>query len=165
LYYHFTSKDQMLEEIVGSVVDGLVVKYREIYEARLDPVEALTRLIGVALHFVAEDHDGAMIMQNDFTFIRQSERFAHINRKYSEIREIWVAVLEQAVTHGLIRGDIDLGIAFRMIMGSILSTVRWFSPQGSHTIDAIAQQHASIFLDGILPRTAQAVVAAEKATP
>jgi AcrR family transcriptional regulator len=153
LYYHFESKDQMLEEILGSVVDGLLVKYREIYDAHTDPVDALTRLIGVALHFVAEDHDGAMIMQNDFIYIRQSERFAHITQKYFEIREIWLAVLDQAVRQRLIRRDIDLAAAYRMTMGSILSTVRWFSPQGPQTIDAIAQQHASIFLNGILPRT------------
>jgi AcrR family transcriptional regulator len=155
LYYHFTSKEQMLEEILDSVLDSILAGYREIRDSDPDPVEGVTQLISVALHFVADDPNGAMIMQNDFTYIRRSERFAVVSEKYSEIREIWLTVLEKAVKSRLIRRDVDLAIAYRMMMGSILSTVRWFSPNGTHSIDAIAKQHASIFLDGMSPRIAK----------
>lgn len=151
LYHHFSSKEAILEEILVGVLDGLVVEYTDAVTRGLPPDETMRELITIGLRFLASQPHAAAILQNDFAYLRQLDRFAVIDQRNNQIREIWLAVLRRGQRESVFRSDIDINLAYRTIMGAVLATFRWFNPSGKRSIDEVADGISSILLRGLQP--------------
>jgi AcrR family transcriptional regulator len=148
LYHHFPSKDAMLEEILRAPLETLIANYRAA-DTGTAPDELLRRFVGIGLNFVAQYRDVVTIIQNDMTYISQFERFDFVEAQVSLVGDIWRRALRAATREGYLRADLDIDIAFRVTMGSILTTVRWYRPEGSETIDDIALAQFDVLLNGL----------------
>jgi AcrR family transcriptional regulator len=148
LYYHFSSKDALLEEILSSALDDLIARYRDAV-AGAASLEALERLLGAGFRWVMQERESATILHDDFRYLRTVEQFEFVNTKNREIKSVWIAALADAQASGAIRPEIDIALAYRMLMGSVLSVGRWFDPAGPDSADAIADRLTSLVLDGL----------------
>jgi AcrR family transcriptional regulator len=128
LYYHFESKDAVLREILSRALDDLHRKYLEAIESTRDERGALEALLAAGLRFVSEQHAVAKIIQNDFPYLRTVENFEFVNATSSQIQRLWTDALEKGRDAGALRSDLDVGLAYRTLMGTIMSTARWASP-------------------------------------
>jgi AcrR family transcriptional regulator len=149
LYYHFPSKDAMLHEILMGTMDRLLEEYSAVRDDEGDAETRLSRLFEVALQFIVDQPSAAHILQNEFERFKHLESFKPIYKRYSEIRKVWREVLEHGVSQGLLRGDVDLDLAYRVLMGAVLSTVHWFEPTGRYSIATIAKTHSAILIGGM----------------
>ncbi|MEV0111150.1 TetR/AcrR family transcriptional regulator [Nocardia sp. NPDC050799] len=150
LYHHFLSKDAMLLEILERSMDGLLVKYLNVKVSTDDSRARLRNLFEVALSFVAYEPNVARILQNEFNQLKHIDTFRPLLNRYNEIRKVvWRDVLDQSVEEGLIRSDFDLDMAYRIIMGAVLSAVHWLNPDGEYSIGQIADQYTIIIIDGL----------------
>lgn len=149
LYYHFESKDAMLEEILVRALDDLTARYGSVAERVADPIECLRSLIVAAVEWIVRNPDPSTILQNDFTYIRQSEKLAWVNDKYLEVRRIWLGVLQRGVDRGVLKPDLDLELAYLTIYGSLLSTIRWYDEMSRYTLAGLASRQADMFLAGL----------------
>lgn len=150
LYYHFSSKDAMLLEILEPTMDKLLAEYLAVKESTADARTRWKRLFEVALTFVASETDAAMILQNEFQRIKHLKPFKSLLTRYDEIREtVWQDVLEQGARDGLIRPDFDLDVAYRIIMGALLSSVYWLRSSGHYPVEEIAEMYTVLLIDGL----------------
>jgi AcrR family transcriptional regulator len=149
LYYHFTSKDALLKEILLEALDHLTKSYQEAIERASTPLEALESLLGAGFRWTMADGHSARILQNDFPYLRTAEGFEFVNAKNNEIKTAWLAALGDAQASGALRADLDIGLAYRMLMGTVLSTVRWFDPDGPESADEIADRLTDLVLGGL----------------
>ena len=62
------------------------------------------------------------------------------------------ALVRAAQDEGLIRADVDAGVATRLIFGMINSVVEWYRPDGRVDPDLLAQDVLRVALDGLHPR-------------
>lgn len=153
LYYHFASKEGMLLEILESTMDGLLADYLAIKDSTADARTRWRKLIEVVLEFTAKKPDAATILQNEFQRIKHLEPFGSLLDRYTKIRSVvWRDVLEQSVADGLIRPGFDLDMAYRIIMGAILSAVYWLKPDGRYTVHEIAEMYTVLLIDGLSRR-------------
>jgi AcrR family transcriptional regulator len=148
LYHHFESKDALLEEILRGALVELTARYEEVRDADLDPIQAVERLISVGLQFVVDEHDVNAIVQNDYTYLHDVEAFSFVEDFSARHRRIWRQVLERGVVSGVFRSDLDLDVAYRSMMGSIVAVVRWYRPDKRFDVNQLTAANTALYLLG-----------------
>ncbi len=150
LYHHFESKEALLEEMLRGVLTDLTRAYDEVCEANLDSAAAVERLLLVGLEFVTDHHDVTSIVQNDYTYLHGVDAFRFIEELTARHWHSWHAVLERGVATGALRPDLDLELAYRSMMASIVSEVRWRrdNPRRPDAVK-LAKQYSRLYLSGL----------------
>lgn len=149
LYHHFDSKEAMLEEFLKGMLQGLVSQYEAVLAEDADASATLRAMIGIGLRSVVETPEGIKILHNDYGYLSQTERFAFVDDEGDRIMEQWVTALRRGIDSGDFRSDVDSRIAYRVIMGAIFSAVRWFRPDGSVSVDELADVFTQMYVDGL----------------
>lgn len=152
LYHHFDSKESMVDELLRGFLDDLFARYREITAAGLSAAETLRRLVVASFEAIDARHTAVAIYQNEARHLAGQGRFAYINERNVEFRELWESVLRRGVADGEFRTDLDVELVYRFLRDTVWVAVRWYRPGGTKSVDEIADQYLSVVLDGILPR-------------
>jgi TetR/AcrR family transcriptional regulator, cholesterol catabolism regulator len=150
LYYHFESKDELLEEILRDVLGDLTEAYEEVRKADLDPVTAIKRLLLVGLQFVDDQHDVTSIVQNDYTYLHDMERFIFVDGLTELHRRSWRAVLDRGVATGVFRDDVNLELVYRSMIAAIVAEVRWRRGTRRPPAEELAEQYSRLYLSGLV---------------
>jgi TetR/AcrR family transcriptional regulator, cholesterol catabolism regulator len=150
LYHHFESKEALLDEILRGVLTDLTHAYDAVCAANFDPRIAVERLLLVGLQFVTDHHDVTAIVQNDYTYLHGVAAFRFIDELTELHWHSWRAVLERGVAEGALRADLDLELAYRSMVASIVSEVRW-RRDNPRRPDAtkLAAQYSRLYLLGL----------------
>jgi AcrR family transcriptional regulator len=149
LYHHFDSKESMVDEILRTFQDELFGKYDEILASDDDPRTKLERAVLVSFETIDKHHDEVAIFQNDAAYLLTFDRFAYLQTRNQESRELWLTLLRAGIDAGLLRDDLDLELTYRFIRDTVWVAVSWYRPGGRRTHTEIARQYLSILLEGI----------------
>ncbi len=150
IYYHFSSKDEILAEVLDFGIKELHRNVREAVGAlpagasRCDAIAAATRR-----------HLECMLEFGDFTATNirvfsqapvEIQKRALVARR--EYEAYWKSLFTDARDAGEIRGDIDLSIARLFLFGGMSWTLEWYRDGG---LDAreLADLYTGILLRGI----------------
>jgi TetR/AcrR family transcriptional regulator, cholesterol catabolism regulator len=147
LYHHFTSKDEMVEEIIRAALDPDIERDEALAHSDVDPIEAVRQLFDRGLRFSSEHPAVATIIADNRQELG-AERFDFLRKQFDTIRRAWVAMLERGVRSGAFRPDLDVDLAYKAAMGAISSVPHWYRPDGARTIDEIIHQVTELFLRG-----------------
>jgi hypothetical protein len=61
-------------------------------------------------------------------------------------------LVREAQAEGLVRADLDAGVATRLIFGMINSVVEWYRPDGPVDPALLGAEIRAVALDGLRPR-------------
>ena len=124
LYYHFTSKDQIVEEILNSGIQLLMAEV----QARL---EGLPPAAGFRqkLETLVETHVTCMTGEH----MKQLQVYEHLppvlKRRSRAMREqyagLWMRLFETGVEEGEVDADLDLRIVVPYVLGSLNRVPEW----------------------------------------
>ena len=148
LYHHFTSKEEMVREVLATASSG-ETPYRQIFEDAPNAEEALRRSMRLAVKWVARNPEVARIVRNDAQYIRETPALADSEASRQSNRLVWIEIVEAGVAEGRFRDDLDADVAVRAMWDAVLASIRWFPPLGTADPDVIADQLAELFLGGI----------------
>jgi len=99
---------------------------------------------------VVEAHPHATeIYQSDVNYLSQFERFGYLSAAAAQVRQAWLDVLNDGVTQGVFRPDLQPRIVYRLMRDSIWPSVRWFRPSQDYPLTRFAEECTSLFLDGL----------------
>lgn len=149
LYHHFESKDAIVDELLRSYLDDLRTRYHAVAKEELDPRERIERLVHVSMEVVEEHPYATEIYQNDFNLLRNQPRFSYIKTSAADTRKIWLDALNSGFDSGAFRSDIDPQILYRIIRDVVWLSVRWQKPGPGRGLTKLANDCASVLLDGI----------------
>ncbi len=153
LYYHFSEKDDMLDELVRPFVLPLLKQYEVIAQSDADAPARLQQMIQFGLQNLTREPDLLKIVANDRKFFAKSERFSYVEEAWQDIFQIWYGVLQDGVRQGHFRGDLNMHISLRMIIELLNGTVDWFRPDGRFTIEQVIETQVALLFGGLIPRT------------
>jgi TetR/AcrR family transcriptional regulator, cholesterol catabolism regulator len=148
LYHHFDSKESIVDEILASFFDELTAANRAA-AGRGDPREVIAELVRICFGTLVPHRAAIMVMQNDWNYLRQFDRFAYLTKAEEENERIWTGQIESGQRSGLFRGDLDPALTYRMIRDTIWVTVRWFEPGGRLDAADLAEHYIKVLFDGI----------------
>lgn len=149
LYHHFSSKEEMVDEVLRGFLDWLFDRYRQILETEANPMERLKGLFMTSFEAIATRHAEVVIYQDEAKRLSAHERFSYVEERNREQRKMWVDVLTQGIAEGYFRPDVDVDLVYRFIRDTTWVSVRWYQPGGPLTAEEVGQQYLSIVLGGI----------------
>lgn len=153
LYYHFDSKESMLDEILSAFLDELWAGYEGVLAAGLGPRETVEALVTESFREIDRYLDAVAIYQREARQLASSQpRFAYLGDSQRRFERLWLGTLERGAATGVFRADLDLRLAYRFIRDTVWVAASWYRPGGQHSPEEIARQYLSMVLDGVTVR-------------
>jgi AcrR family transcriptional regulator len=149
LYHHFSSKEEMVDELLRGFLDWLFTRYREIVDGEANPLERLKGLFLASFEAIEHRHAQVVIYQDEAQRLLSQPRFSYIEDMNRQQRKMWIELLHQGVDAGYFRADLDVDLIYRFIRDTTWVSVRWYQPGGPLTAEQVGQQYLAIVLGGI----------------
>lgn len=149
LYHHFSSKEEMVDEVLRGFLDWLFERYRQIIDTESNPLERLKGLFMASFEAIETRHAEVVIYQDEAKRLSLQDRFGYVEERNKEQRKMWLDVLTQGIEEGYFRPDVDVDLVYRFIRDTTWVSVRWYQPGGPLTAQQVGQQYLSIVLGGI----------------
>jgi AcrR family transcriptional regulator len=149
LYHHFTTKEDMLHEIIKDYVHDLLNFYEVTAKSASNPRQALEEMIRFGISESLKLREVHAIVVNDRKYLAAQETFRYIEDAWQDLFRIWYGVLQEGVRVNLFRADLNLHIVLRIIIDSINSTVMWYRPDGRYSVDEVIGVQVELLFRGI----------------
>jgi AcrR family transcriptional regulator len=148
LYHHFTSKQEILLEILEKALQLLLVRISPITEQPIPPDKKLRLMICEYLQILAENVDLAAVLLFEHRALERRQHARHIpNRDMFEL--LWKDIVTEGANKKLFKCD-DPGLIVRALLGQMNWTITWYRPDGEKSIEQIADSYSDLLLNGLL---------------
>ena len=154
LYAHVPSKEAVLAAIVEEAADGFHAAVRPIAEGPGTAAERLRAMIGAHMGVVTGGRDRAKVFLFEWTFLA-SERREAVTRS----RAVYQGYFERVIGEGVAAGELeapDPELAAVFVLSAMNGMAHWYRPDGRLGPDALAEQYADLFLEGLQARASLA---------
>jgi len=149
LYHHFSSKEEMVDEVLRDFLDWLFARYQQIVDSETDPLARLKGLFLASFDAIEHRHAQVVIYQDEAKRLSSHERFSYVDERNRQQRKMWLDVLQQGIEAGIFRPDLDVDLVYRFIRDTTWVSVRWYQPGGPLTAEQVGRQYLAIVLGGI----------------
>ncbi|MDG4859358.1 TetR/AcrR family transcriptional regulator [Streptomyces sp. T-3] len=153
LYYHFDSKEAILDEILSTFLNELWEGYDAVLDSGLGPRETIEALVTESFREIDRHRPAVAIYQKESRHLAQQERFAYLVESQQKFEKAWLGTLERGVAAQVFRADLDIRLTYRFVRDTVWVAASWYRPDGQHSPEEIARQYLSMVLDGIAVRT------------
>jgi AcrR family transcriptional regulator len=148
IYYYFRAKEDILFEICIAQINNLTNQAKAIADSDLNLVGKIMKMF--------ENHVLQFHLQRDNaeTYLREAAYLSLERRKYvSDLLKIYESFIrehvDQAIREGIFR-PVDSKQVVRGIGGMCNWVGNWYTPDGDHDINYIAQAYIDFILHGLL---------------
>jgi len=150
LYYHFSSKDELLTEILHRGIDVMEVAFDEAEAMCADDTSPERRVEAhVRAHLAALFENGPYTAAHVMTFRTSPESVRDAVVPLRDAYEArWTALFRELQADGHLTGDLDVNIARLALFGAMNSAVEWFDP-GRGNLDRFAAAITRQFWNGV----------------
>ncbi|GGS86086.1 putative transcriptional regulator TetR family protein [Streptomyces tanashiensis] len=152
LYYHFDSKESMLDEILSTFLNELWDGYDAVLDAELGPRETIEALVTESFREIDRHRAAVAIYQKESQHLVDLPRFGYLTESQRRFEKAWLGTLERGVAAGVFRADLDVRLTYRFVRDTVWVAASWYRPGGQHSPEEIARQYLSMVLDGIAVR-------------
>ncbi|MFD9790566.1 TetR/AcrR family transcriptional regulator [Streptomyces sp. NPDC059070] len=152
LYYHFDSKESMLDEILSTFLTELWDGYDAVLAAGLGPRETIEALVTESFREIDRHRAAVAIYQKESRHLAALPRFHYLADSQRRFERAWLGTLERGVAAGAFRADLDVRLTYRFVRDTVWVAASWYRPGGQHGPEEIARQYLSMVLDGIAVR-------------
>jgi len=148
-YHHFESKEDLLWRIQDEYIDTQLEIVNGIVKEYESPVDRVRELIKISLQGVTSYRAQVAIFNQERRHLT-GERLADITRKRDEVEAVARKAIQAGIDEGAFNPRLSGQIVAFGIFGMCAWAFQWFNPEGSMTIDDVADQFCTIVLDGLL---------------
>jgi len=161
VYYHFNSKEAIVDEVLNAglrdLLSGVEAAVRE-FDAPYDHHARIATAIWAHLDFLfkASEFTSANIRSYGMLPHHLRERHRGIRHEYGKL---WDRILREAQGDGAIRSDIKIVPLRQVMLGALNWTVEWFDPnkagvEGYLSLPEFSSMLINLLLEGICNREA-----------
>ena len=149
LYYHFDSKESMVDEILRTFLDEMWAGYEQVLAAGLNARDTLEAIVVQSFHSIDRHRPAVVLYQNESKHLATSERFHYLLDSQRRFEEMWLSLLDRGVKEGAFRADLDRTLVYRFIRDTVWVAANWYQRGGRLSADDIAKQYLAMVLEGI----------------
>lgn len=151
LYYHYRSKEELIEAVLAMGLRGVADAVR-LAVAAVPPSASARDRIGTAilahLTSLVEYGDYALASRRLLGQVPPRIRRKHIALR-DEYGDFWLGLLETAQAAGELRSGADLHLARTFTLGALNYALEWYRPNGKPLRD-IGDEFTRMICDGVL---------------
>lgn len=138
LFHHFKDKQEILAAVIEEGThNALAIARRALEESSPCPEARLRAMARAHLDTLFTDRNAHVVALFEWRRLDDSAK-AHLGHLRDAYEALWVQVIDEALTAGLIHGDRFL--VSRFVLGALNWTVRWYDPSGPRTSDELADE-------------------------
>jgi TetR/AcrR family transcriptional regulator, cholesterol catabolism regulator len=152
LYHYFSSKDEIVKEILTGFLDAIRARYADVLAQDHDAAQTLHEVVLASLQVARQQPDATAIYQNELRYLRESPQFKDVQVGAADVQRVWLGVIERGVADGSFRADISPRIFHRLIRDAVWLSGRGQHPDAGYSTEQLADAITSIFLDGFSAR-------------
>lgn len=152
LYHYFSSKDEIVLEILTGFLDVIAARYRDVLAREQDAAQTLRAIVLASLQVARERPDATAIYQNELRYLRETPLYKEVQVAAGEVQRTWLGVIERGVADGSFRSDISPRVFHRLIRDAVWLSGRGQHPDAGYSTERLADAITSIFLDGFSAR-------------
>jgi AcrR family transcriptional regulator len=149
LYHHFSSKEEMVDEVLRTFLTWLFDRYQHIVDTEPNPLARLKGLFMASFDAIEHRHAEVVIYQDEAKRLSSQPRFSYVEELNQRHRAMWLDVLNEGIEQGYFQSGIDVDLVYRFIRDTTWVSVRWFQPGGPLTAEQVGTQYLAIVLGGI----------------
>jgi AcrR family transcriptional regulator len=153
LYHHVSSKQEILLALLEQALDVLHQRISAVTQQELPADEKLRQMIRSYLSGVTEYRDLASVLLLEHRSLDPKLHTRHVPKR-DRFEELWRAVVRDGMQTGIFDCP-DPALTVQALMGMMNWTITWYKPKGRLSIEQIADEYASLLLDGILTESEQ----------
>ncbi len=150
LYHHVSSKQEILLALLDQALELLFERISEVSNQSLAPDEKLRRMMRAYLKAMTDHFDLATVLLLEHRSLEPKLHARHIPNR-DRFEALWRDVINEGLDAGAFQCS-DPALTARGLLGVMNWTITWYRPNGALTIEQIADQFASLFLDGLRRR-------------
>jgi len=150
LYYHVSSKQEILLELLNRGLDLLIERVNAALEEPASPDERLRRAMRIYLQTLAEYQDLAVVLLLEHRSLEPEFHNRHIPRR-DRFERIWRDLIVAGQESGIF-SCAHPSLTARALLGVMNWTVTWYNRDGALSSNEIAEQFANLFLLGLIAR-------------
>ncbi len=151
LYYHFDSKDAIVEEVLRVGIDHANASICEAVASVGPEGNGHDRLLAAMVAYTKN-----VVAESNYTQanIRCFEEAPQATRDALAVplrafANMWVDMITAGQQDGSLRLGIDARVIARMTISAVNSCVNWYQPQGALSVEQVAGMYASALVDGL----------------
>jgi TetR/AcrR family transcriptional regulator, cholesterol catabolism regulator len=152
LYHYFTSKDEIVREILMHFLDAIRARNAEVLARGQGAAESLREIVLSSLQLAREMPDATAIYQNELQYLRESPLFKDVQEAAADVQRAWLGIIERGVADGAFRDDIPPRVFHRLIRDAVWLSGRSQRSDGGYSTEQLADAITSIFLHGFAAR-------------
>jgi AcrR family transcriptional regulator len=126
LYHHFSTKEDILHEIIRSTLIQIAHEDERISHLPVDAEHRLVTTVIMRFHQYVRDWEALTIIQHDATFFRRREDFSYVQDSKSHSFRMIESILKEGMGAGLFHSDIDTYLMIGTIARLLSSAANWF---------------------------------------
>ncbi len=150
LYHHVSSKQEILLALLDRALEMLTEQIAPISNRSVPADEKLRQMIHVYLQSLAENSDLSSVLLFEHRSLDKKSHARHIPNR-DRFEKLWRDVVNEGVRTKAF-DCADVSMAVRALMGVMNWTLTWYRPDGSKSIDAIADEYANLLFKGLLAK-------------
>ncbi|MDA7916276.1 TetR/AcrR family transcriptional regulator [Verrucomicrobia bacterium] len=150
LYHHISSKQDMVFQILQHALDGLDSFVIEPTKGLKDPEERLREIISLNVRGIIHFGPQFTLLLPERHHLDPAQQIV-ISGRINSYRSFVSETLQQMASQGKLR-DLDINIATRHIMQTIVGIARWFTEFPIDDEDHLVEQTVDYSLSAILKR-------------
>jgi AcrR family transcriptional regulator len=147
LYAHVASKEDMLWAIVVRAADRFNAEVGPLAASQAPPSVKLKDMIRGHVAVVTSSQKDAAVFLHEWRFLSEERRL-----KIAARRDDYERLFRRVIADGVDTGDfikVDPRLTATAILSALNGIATWYRPDGELSPEAIADQHASLFLHSL----------------
>ena len=151
IYYYFSSKNEIIREVLEKGIEPVVRSGEEIIKKELPPRKMLKELINNHLRYIMEHNDTLVIFFQERGKISHAEtdRYLHNRNRYEGM---FRSVLEKGIETGEFNQKIDASLTTFAILGMCNWIIQWYNPKGPKSAEEIIEHMLYLICDLMLTK-------------
>ena len=147
LYHHFTSKQEILLEILDKALQLLLERISPLAEQNSPADKKLRLMIREYLIILVENIDLASVLLFEHRALERRQHARHIPNR-DKFETLWKDVIHEGLRKKLLKCE-NPGLVVRALLGQLNWTITWFRPDGEKDIEEIADNYSDLLLNGL----------------
>jgi AcrR family transcriptional regulator len=147
LYHHFSSKQEILADILDRALDLINNRLEQVLSQTLSPDEKLRQAMVSYLETISENQNLSAVLLLEMKSLNPELKTLHASRR-EKFERLWMDLIIEGKQQGVFN-DVDPSLTGRAILGVMNWTVTWYRRDGARSACEIAELFADLLLEGL----------------
>ncbi|HIE25081.1 MAG TPA: TetR/AcrR family transcriptional regulator [Anaerolineales bacterium] len=148
LYHHVSSKQDILLELLDQALELLTGEIIGIVrDEKKPPNKKLRQMVSAYLNALINHVDLSSVLLMEHRSLDAERHARHVPNR-DRFESLWREVIEEGMQTGVFC-CVNTDLSTRNLLGAMNWIITWYNPKGTLSVDEIADQTASLLLNGL----------------